>query len=106
MNSLLELLTQMKSHAERERSAVRSLEPRKLFELATEGEALALRLGQLLSATPTVSPEVLKQAAEVRAMSRANAEIVRRSLDVIRAVKTKAPHLGATDAPAFVSTVV
>ena len=44
MTPLLELLNAMKSHAERERTAVRSLEPRTLFELATEGEALARRL--------------------------------------------------------------
>jgi len=105
MTPLLELLTAMKSHAERERSAVRSLDVRTLFELATEGEAHARRLAQLLAKTTEVPAEALRQAGEVRAMSRANAELVRRSLDVIRAVRSKAPSTGAADAPAFISRV-
>lgn len=103
---LLELLRTMKSHAERERAAVRSLDARQLFELAREGESLAQKLSSLLA---RVTPEVLKseqwaaitgQAAEVRAIARTNAEIMRRSLEVVRAVRQPFP---VSDAPAFVS---
>lgn len=105
MTQLLELLTAMKSHAERERSAVRSLQPRQLFELATEGETLARRLAQLLAKTTGVTPEVTKRAGEVRALARANAELVRRSLDVIKAVKSTSAPTGGADTPAFISRV-
>ncbi|MBK7858989.1 MAG: hypothetical protein IPJ65_10295 [Archangiaceae bacterium] len=110
-DELLALLTAMKSHAERERSAIRYLNARSIFELATEGEGLARKLGQLLSkadASVTGSKqwgEICVRAGEVRAIARANAELMRRSLELIRASKGSHPGAPTSDAPSFVSRV-
>ncbi len=106
-NELLALLATMKSHATAERAALRSLNARQLFELAREGETLAQKLDRLLQRTTQADvasegwSDVTKAASEVRALSRANHELMRRSLDVIRAVKRPLPSPG--DEPAFVS---
>jgi hypothetical protein len=110
MKALLELLDTMKQHAERERKAVRGLDARQLFDLAAEGERLAQQLSQQLSKVSRAelqSPEwkqVRARATEVRALSSANAELMRRSLQIVRAVR--APHhFTGDDAPAFISRV-
>ncbi len=120
MNDLLDLLEAMKQHAEAERQAIRALDARRLFELANEGERLAAKLAQRLQHTPksdAAEPawaDVRKAAAHVRAVARTNAELLSRSLQLIRAVR--APHQppargfsprgpDVADEPAFVSEV-
>lgn len=109
IDELLTHLSSMKQHAERERHAVRKLQSRSLFELAAEGETQARKLGQLLARVPkdvVGTPrwaEVMSRAAEVRAIARANAELMRRSLEVVRAAKQSG--FVSPDAPAFVSRV-
>src|SRR5947207_1222763 len=104
MKDLLDLLDAMKQHAERERTAVRKLDARQLFDLAAEGERLTQRLGALLSkvSRPELASPQWKQvrarASEVRALSAANAELMRRSLQLVRAVRAPHSHSG-DDAP-------
>jgi hypothetical protein len=108
MNEVLELISALKSNAERERQALRSLDSRALLELAAQADGLARRLGAAMS---RVGPEQLKdarwrdvraRAAELKALLRANATVASRSLDVVRALRKLAPP-PPPDAPAFVS---
>jgi hypothetical protein len=96
----------MKSNAERERTALRTLDTRALFDLASEGESLARRLAVAMArVTPamTAAPEwktARAVAAEIKLLNFGNGRIASRSLEVVRALKRATP---ITDAPAFIS---
>ena len=99
---LLDLLVRMQAHAVRTREAMRALDTRRLFELATEGAELARTLEQALARVDRGPQwaEARRRAQQVHEYSRANEAILARSLEVVRALKPHAPH---PDAPAFVS---
>jgi hypothetical protein len=106
MTPLLDLLSRLYDHAEAERRALRGLDTRALFELAAHGEELSRQLAALLAqVTPAelASPrwaQVRQAAAQARDLAASNADVVRRSLELVRALK---PALGAEERPALVS---
>ncbi len=107
VKDVMTLLEAMGEHATKERTAIIALDTRTMFELAAAGESLARSLGDRLAgidaetlATPEWS-QVRARAASLKAMRHSSAAVAKRTLDIVRALRSRYPV--ASDAPAFVS---